>query len=98
MILAVGLVFNFATGPVTVTLIIIGRSTLALVDYIAVIVLEVGLAFWLIPRYGLIGGAIAKAVGVAANNLVPLLQVWMTERILPFRKDFWKPAFAAVVC
>lgn len=97
VILAVGLLFNFATGPVTVTLIIIGRSTLALVDYIAVIVLEVGLAFWLIPRYGLIGGAIAKAVGVAANNLVPLLQVWMTERILPFRKDFWKPAFAAVV-
>lgn len=97
VILGVGLFFNFATGPVTVTLIIIGRSTLALIDYIAVVVLEVGLAIWLIPRYGLIGGAIAKSVGVAANNLVPLLQVWMTEHILPFRKDFWKPAFAAVL-
>jgi O-antigen/teichoic acid export membrane protein len=97
VIIGIGLFFNFATGPVTVTLIIIGRSTLALIDYIAVVILEVGLAIWLIPRYGLIGGAIAKAVGVAANNLVPLLQVWMTERILPFRFDFWKPAFAAVL-
>jgi O-antigen/teichoic acid export membrane protein len=97
VILGVGLLFNFSTGPVTVTLIIIGRSTLALVDYIAVIVLEVGLAVWLIPRYGLVGGAIAKAVGVAANNLVPLLQVWMTEHVLPFRMDFWKPAFAAIL-
>lgn len=97
VIMAVGLFFYFATGPVTVTLIIIGRSTLALVDYIAVIALEVGLAIWLIPRYGLIGGATAKAVGVAANNLVPLVQVWMSEHIWPFRVDFWKPAFAAVL-
>jgi O-antigen/teichoic acid export membrane protein len=97
VILTVGLFFFFSTGPVTVTLIMIGRSTLALVDYLAVIVLEVGLAVWLIPRYGLIGGAIAKSVGTAANNLVPLWQVWTTEHVLPFRVDFWKPGFAAVL-
>lgn len=96
VILAVGLLFNFGTGPVTVTLIIVGRSSLALVDYFVVIVLEVALAFWLIPRYGLIGGAIAKAVGTTSNNVVPMLQVWWRERMLPFRWDFWKPAASAV--
>lgn len=96
MILAIGLLFHFGTGPVTVTLIIVGRSTLALIDYVVVIAVEIGLALWLIPRYGLIGGAIAKAVGTATNNVVPLIQVWMRERVLPYRLDFWKPAVAAV--
>ena len=97
VILAVGLLFNFGTGPVTVTLIIVGRPTLALLDYVAVIALELGLAVWLIPRYGLIGGATAKAVGTAANNVIPLLQVWAREHMLPFRADFWKPAFSAAL-
>ena len=97
VILAVGLLFNFGTGPVTVTLIIIGRPTLALVDYVAVIALEIGLALWLIPRFGLIGGATAKAVGTAANNVIPLLQVWAREHMLPFRADLWKPALSAAL-
>ena len=97
VILAVGMLFHFGTGPVTVTLIIVGRSTLALLDYVVVIVIELVLAFWLIPRYGLLGGAIAKAVGTALNNIVPLWQVWLSERVLPFGFDFWKPAAAALV-
>jgi O-antigen/teichoic acid export membrane protein len=97
MIIAIGMLFNFGTGPVTVTLIIVGRSTLALIDYAVVIAVELVLAFWLIPRYGLLGGAIAKAVGTATNNVVPLLQVWWKEHVLPFRIDFWKPAVAALV-
>jgi O-antigen/teichoic acid export membrane protein len=97
VILGFGLLFHFGTGPVTVTLVLIGKPRLALIDYIVVIAIELGLGVWLIPRYGLVGAAIAKAVGTAANNVLPLLQVWFAERALPFRWDFWKPALAAIV-
>jgi len=95
-VLAIGMLFHFGTGPVTVTLVVIGRPRLALIDYLIVIAIELGLGVWLIPRYGLIGGAIAKAVGTAANNVVPLIQIWFRERTWPFRWDFWKPTVAAV--
>ncbi|MEX0984527.1 MAG: oligosaccharide flippase family protein [Actinomycetota bacterium] len=96
-ILALGMLFNFGTGPVTVTLIMTGRSAAALADYLVVIALEIGLAFVLIPRHGVVGAAIAKAAGTASNNVVPLLQIWARERILPFSRDVWKPGLAASV-
>jgi O-antigen/teichoic acid export membrane protein len=97
LVVAIGMVFQFGTGPVTVTLILIGRPKLALLDYAIVIVIELILAFALIPRYGLVGGAIAKAVGTGTNNVLPLIQVWMSERTWPFRWDFLKPVTAAAV-
>lgn len=97
VVVALGMLFQFGTGPVTVTLILIGRPKLALLDYAVVITVEIVLALWLIPRYGLVGGAISKAVGTATNNVLPLIQVWMHERTWPFRWDFLKPAAAAAI-
>jgi O-antigen/teichoic acid export membrane protein len=97
VVVALGMLFQFGTGPVTVTLILIGRPKLAVFDYVVVISVEILVALWLIPRYGLLGGAIAKAVGTATNNVLPLIQVWMHERTWPFRWDFLKPAAAAVI-
>jgi O-antigen/teichoic acid export membrane protein len=97
VVLAVGVLFQFGTGPVTVTLILIGRPRLALLDYVFVVVLEIVLAVWLIPSHGLLGAAIAKAVGTALNNVVPLIQVWSITGAHPFRVDFWKPVVAGVV-
>jgi O-antigen/teichoic acid export membrane protein len=97
VVLAVGVLFQFGSGPVTVTLIMIGRPRLALLDYILVVALEVGLAAWLIPTHGLVGAAIAKAVGTSMNNVLPLIQVWLILRTHPYRRDFWKPAAAGIV-
>jgi O-antigen/teichoic acid export membrane protein len=97
VILAVGLVFQFATGPVTVSLIIAGRPRLALLDYVLVVAVEIVLAVWLIPRYGVTGAALAKATGTMLNNVLPLIQVWSILHVLPFRFDFWKPAAASVL-
>ena len=97
VVVALGMLFQFGTGPVTVTLILIGRPKLALLDYGIVITIEVVLAIWLIPKYGLVGGAISKAVGTATNNILPLIQVWLTEKTWPFRWDFLKPAAAAAI-
>jgi O-antigen/teichoic acid export membrane protein len=97
IVLAIGILFQFGTGPVTVTLIVIGRPNLALLDYLVVLVLEFTLAMLLIPPLGVLGAAIAAAAGTAMNNVLPLAQVWRILRITPYRVDFWKPAVAGAV-
>jgi O-antigen/teichoic acid export membrane protein len=96
VVMAVGALFQLGTGPVTTTLMVLGRSGLALFDYLLVIALQMGLAVLLIPRYGVLGGAVARAAGTVLNNVVPLAQVWFLLRIHPYRLDYWKPAAAAV--
>jgi O-antigen/teichoic acid export membrane protein len=97
VVLSFAMLFNFASGPVTTTLILIGRPRLALLDYMIVLGAEIGLAFALIPRFGLMGAAVARLVGTALNNVVPLAQVWVIMRIHPYRRDYWKPCAAALI-
>lgn len=97
IVLAIGMLFQFGTGPVTVTLIVIGRPNLALLDYLLVVVVEFTLAMLLIPPLGVLGAAFAAAAGTVMNNALPLAQVWRILRITPYRADFWKPAVAGAV-
>ena len=97
VLLAIAMLFNFATGPAATSLMISGRARLSFVDGLGVLVIEVALGLWLVPLYGLIGAAIAKLVGEAVNNLVRLAQVWMLEGMHPFRGDYWKPAAAGAI-
>lgn len=94
--LAVGMLSQFGTGPVTVTLIIIGRPRLALLDYIIVISTEIILAIWLIPSHGILGAAIANMTGNILNNALPLGQIWYILHFHPYRIDYWKPILAGI--
>ncbi|MDQ3765956.1 MAG: flippase [Actinomycetota bacterium] len=96
VVLAFSVLFIFGTGPVTNTLILTGRSRLAFYDYLAVVATEIALGFWLIPRHGILGAAVAHLAGTALNNLLPLWQVWSTSRLHPYRLDYWKPIAAGV--
>jgi O-antigen/teichoic acid export membrane protein len=95
--LAIGMLFRIGTGPVTTTLIVGGRSRLAFIDYLIVAVTEVALMLLLVPQHGALGAAIASAVGVALNNLLPLVQVWRILGFHVYRVEYWKPAAAGVV-
>jgi O-antigen/teichoic acid export membrane protein len=97
VVLAFGVLFQFGTGPVTVTLIVIGRPKLALMDYVLVLLLEIVLGVALIPPFGVLGAAIAQTAGTALNNVLPLAQVWRILKVTPYREDFWKPAVAGAV-
>jgi O-antigen/teichoic acid export membrane protein len=97
ILLATAMLFNFGTGPVTPTLIISGRSRTALVTYILVLVTELGLGLWLVPRIGVVGAAIARLGGAVLLNCLNLIVVWRRLRLQPYRLDFWKPAAAGVI-
>ena len=97
VLLAIGMLFNFSTGPVATTLIMSGRARVAFIDHILVIALEIGLAVWLIPSHGLVGAAIARMIGTAFNNTVRLVQVRLFMGLHPYRWDYWKPIVAGVI-
>jgi O-antigen/teichoic acid export membrane protein len=87
-----------ACGPVDMILLMTGRSSTNLANTAFALALNVGLNLLLIPRWGMTGAAVAWAVSIAANNLVPLAQVRRSTGMHPFGRGTVAAAFAAVVC
>ena len=96
IVLSVGGLLNFATGPVATTLLLGGRSSLALLDHVIALPVLVILGAWLISAHGILGAAITSMVVSAINNGLRLVQVWKLFRIQPYRLDYWKPIAAGV--
>ena len=60
-----------------------GRTVINLVTNAASLAANIGLNLILIPRYELTGAAIAWVASLTLNNVVPLYQVWRTDRHHP---------------
>lgn len=50
-----------------------------------------------IPRYGLVGAALADLISVGSVNLLRVGEVWWKLRILPYNRSFIKPVVAGLV-
>jgi O-antigen/teichoic acid export membrane protein len=79
LILLAGQFVNVATGSVGFVLIMVGRTGWDLVVYAASLVLNLTLAFWLCPRLGMEGAAIANAVTFSLSKWARL---WLVERFV----------------
>lgn len=87
-ILAVGQFINVATGSVGVLLMMTGHERLLRFNVFIGAVWGMVIGFILIPRYGLIGAAIATTTAIASQNLLGVIQV---KRVLGFNNmAFWK--------
>jgi O-antigen/teichoic acid export membrane protein len=84
VVLAATMLVATAAGPVDVVLLMGGRSTWNLVNTVLALGANLALNFALTPRYGLAGAAVAMAVGILLNNLLPLVQVWWSMGLHPF--------------
>ena len=84
VVLALGKLVDSATGPCGLMLNMSGRPGLSMVDNVAVLVANIALNLWLIPRYGILGSAYAWAVSLALVNLVRVLQVRKVLGMYPF--------------
>jgi O-antigen/teichoic acid export membrane protein len=74
-----------------------GHTRLKLLNSILRLGLYLGLDVLLIPRWGIIGAAVAVMAGEGVVNLLRLIQVYVLFKILPFNRGFLKPVVAAVV-
>jgi len=96
VVLVVGKLTDAATGPCGLMLNQSGRVALNMVDNVGVLVLNVVLNLFLIPRYGLVGSALAWAVSLVLVNVARVLQVRATMGMLPFDAASAKGMVAAL--
>jgi O-antigen/teichoic acid export membrane protein len=96
VVLALGKLVDSATGPCGLMLNMSGRPGLSLVDNVGVLIANVALNLWLIPRYGIIGSAYAWAASLALVNVVRVIQVRAVLGMFPFGIGEAKAVFAAL--
>lgn len=94
-VLSAGHFINSATGSVGYMLIMSGRQNLALADQLGGVALAIALNIWLIPRWGLLGAAVAMSTAMATLNLVRLAQVARLIHLHPYAASFRHPLLAA---
>jgi O-antigen/teichoic acid export membrane protein len=78
-------------------LMMTGRPGLTLIDSCLSGVINIILNLWLIPRYGMLGAAIATGIAVALVNLIQLVQVRYLYQCYPFRLGTLKTLMAGVI-
>jgi len=98
VILSATMLVATAVGPVDVVLLMGGRSSWNLLNTIVALGANLALNFVLTPRFGLAGAAVAFAVGILLNNLIPLVQVWWFLGLQPFGPGVWVAAALSAVC
>jgi O-antigen/teichoic acid export membrane protein len=98
LILLGGQLFNIATGSVGFVLIMAGRTGWDLLVYAGSLVFDLVLAFWLCPRYGMEGAAIANAATFAVANIARLILVKRFVKIQPYDGLYLRMVPAAVAC
>ena len=96
-ILAMGMILNVSVGPTTMTLEAFGHSRLLLLNWILVVVMQVGFAYFLIPRLGLVGAAIARASALSLRNYIEFFQVWLLYRLSPFTSSHVLSLFVGIL-
>jgi O-antigen/teichoic acid export membrane protein/Mrp family chromosome partitioning ATPase len=95
MILAVGKFVDAATGPCGLMLNMSGRPSINVLDNVVGLLVNIGLNLLLIPRYGIVGSAVAWAVSLCLVNGARVVQVWQAMRMLPFEPAAAKGLVAA---
>ena len=88
LIVLAGQFINIATGSVGFVLIMVGRTGWDLVVYAASLALNLVLAFWLCPRYGMEGAAVANSVTFVLSKWARLALVERFVSIWPYDRDY----------
>ncbi len=97
VVLGIGVLTRCAVGSVGTLLVLSGHQNYNAVNIAAVTAANIGLNLYLIPRYGVLGAAIATSVALAAINIVGLLEVRLLLGIWPYRLSYLKLILAAAV-
>jgi O-antigen/teichoic acid export membrane protein len=97
IVLSIGFLLTAPFRDVRVILMVNGKEWLYLLNSMLLIVITVGLSFWLIPRMGILGAAIAGASARICYNALGLLEVFFLFDIHPFGTDAYKPWLAGAV-
>lgn len=94
-VLALAELVNAGTGICRSIIEMTGRSGLKLLHSLLFTAILIGGDLVLIPRFGLVGAALAMLAATTIVNVLAIVQVWFLERLQPFDRAYLKPIAAA---
>ncbi len=97
VVLAVAQLLHISTGSAQAVLIMCGRQKLELYNGIIMASLNIVLNILLIPKYGILGAAIATGISIVLVNLTRLVEVYIYFKIHPYKNSFWKPMASGII-
>jgi O-antigen/teichoic acid export membrane protein len=97
IILAFGSLFNASTGTNGSMITMTGHSRVTLANSITSLVVSLGLDVLLIPRWGIVGAALAVTLTTVLINTLRTIQVFLFLRLWPYNWSFLKPVMAALL-
>lgn len=98
VILCIGQIINAATGPSGLMILMSGRPYINFFNNALALLLNVLLNLLLIPKYGIVGAAIATSLSMGFVNILKVIQVYYFMRIHPYRLSYLKLLFAGIAC
>jgi O-antigen/teichoic acid export membrane protein len=97
VVLAGAMLVATGCGMVTMLLVMAGRTTANLMNVLIALAANLSLNLILIPRWGIIGAAVAWAASIVLSNILPLLQIRRSLGLDPFGRASAAVALLAVV-
>lgn len=94
IILSIANLIDAGVGSIGDLLVMTGHTRVILANTVVAITVNIGLSFLLVPRFNVIGAAVASAVALVIPNLAGLVEVYWILKILTFRRDMLKPVLA----
>lgn len=98
VLVSLAMLLSTAAGAVDVVLLMAGRSSWSLFNTALALAIDVGLDIVLVPRLGITGAGIGWAAAIAANNIIPLLEVWVFLGFHPFGRGFRRVVALNAAC
>jgi O-antigen/teichoic acid export membrane protein len=95
-ILAAGQLVNVGTGAVGILLVMTGHQNRWLMTSAAMLCMNVVLTLLLVPRLGLVGGALSAALALGGLYILGLIHVKRSLGLWPYDRRYWKGLVATV--
>jgi O-antigen/teichoic acid export membrane protein len=97
IILATAQIINIGVGAVGYLLMMTGKQNYWLVTSASILILGTTLNIFLIPRYGLMGAALATGIATSTLNIIGLLQTKNYLHLWPYDRRYIKGLLAFLV-
>lgn len=96
-ILSISQLVNVGTGAVGLILIMSGHQYQKLAGDFLMAMINVLLNLILIPRWGIVGAAIATSFSIVVINLMRVIQVFFALKVHPYNRSYWKTITAGTL-
>jgi O-antigen/teichoic acid export membrane protein len=97
-VLSLAMLINLGTGNITVVLLMGGKSSWSAINAGAALIANIGLNLLLVPRYGILGAAIAWSVSIAIDNITAMIEVRWVMGMALFGRGYSLAAGTTLIC